>query len=77
MSSLDRLPLRHRVPVYLRDLVDISRGYQSPATYLNYLTWFDKDGHTHRSRAVTIAVQMKDGEQIDAFGDSVDARLES
>ena len=32
-------------PVYLRDLVDISRGYQSPATYLNYLTWADKDGH--------------------------------
>ena len=26
-------------PVYLRDLVDISRGYQSPARYLNYLTW--------------------------------------
>ena len=64
-------------PVYLRDLVDISRGYQSPATYLNYLTWFDKDGHTHRSRAVTVAVQMKDGEQINAFGDSVNARLES
>ncbi len=29
-------------PVYLRDLVDISRGYQSPAKYLNYLTWADK-----------------------------------
>src|SRR5450631_1619501 len=62
-------------PVYLRDLVDISRGYQSPATYLNYLTWMDKDGRSHRSRAVTIAVQMKDGEQINAFGDSVSARL--
>ncbi len=62
-------------PVYLRDLVDISRGYQSPARYLNYLTWIDKEGHWHRSRAVTIAVQMKDGEQIDAFGSSVDAKL--
>ncbi len=48
-------------PVYLRDLVDISRGYQSPAKYLNYLTWADKDGHWRRSRAVTVAVQMKDG----------------
>ena len=55
-------------PVYLRDLVQISRGYQSPAKYLNYLTWADKDGKWHRSRAVTVAVQMKDGEQIDAFG---------
>jgi multidrug efflux pump subunit AcrB len=62
-------------PVYLRDLVDISRGYQSPAKYLNYLTWRDKDGHWHRSRAVTVAVQMKDGEQIDAFGENVDEKL--
>ena len=62
-------------PVYLRDLVDISRGYQSPAKYLNYLTWADKEGHWRRSRAVTVAVQMKDGEQIDAFGRSVDAKL--
>ena len=64
-------------PVYLRDLVDISRGYQSPANYLNYLTWKDKEGKWHRSRAVTVAVQMKDGEQIDAFGKSVDARLDA
>lgn len=62
-------------PVYLRDLVDISRGYQSPPKYLNYLTWRDKDGHWHRSRAVTIAVQMKDGQQIHLFGQSVDAQL--
>jgi multidrug efflux pump subunit AcrB len=62
-------------PVYLRDLVDISRGYQSPARYLNYLTYTDKQGRWHRSRAVTIAVQAKDGEQIDAFGRDVDAKL--
>ena len=62
-------------PVYLRDLVDISRGYQSPAKYLNYLTWADKQGHWRRSRAVTVAVMMKDGEQIDAFGRSVDTKL--
>jgi multidrug efflux pump subunit AcrB len=62
-------------PVYLRDLVSISRGYQSPARYLNYLTWQDSEGKWHRSRAVTVAVQMKDGEQIDAFGRSVDQKL--
>jgi multidrug efflux pump subunit AcrB len=64
-------------PVYLRDLVQISRGYQSPAKYLNYFSWADKDGKWHRSRAVTVAVQMKDGEQIDAFGKSVEAKLEA
>ncbi len=62
-------------PVYLRDLVDISRGYQSPPQYLNYLTWRDNAGKWNRSRAITIAVQMKDGEQIDQFGKSVDAKL--
>jgi len=62
-------------PVYLRDLVNISRGYQSPAKYLNYLTWKDKDGKWYRSRAVTVAVQMKDGQQIGGFGKSVDAKL--
>lgn len=62
-------------PVYLRDLVQISRGYQSPPRYLNYLTWQDPKGRWHRSRAVTIAVQMKDGEQIDAFGASVERKL--
>ncbi len=32
------------VPVYLRDLVDISRGYQTPTRYLNYMTSHDANG---------------------------------
>jgi multidrug efflux pump subunit AcrB len=64
-----------RSPVYLRDLVSISPGYQSPPRYLNYLTWRDKSGSWHRSRAITLAVQMKDGEQVGAFGKSVDQKL--
>ena len=62
-------------PVYLRDLVDISRSYDSPARYLNYFTWQDKDGAWHRSRAITLAVQMRDGLQIAQFGKSVDEKL--
>ncbi|HEX4022888.1 MAG TPA: efflux RND transporter permease subunit [Acidobacteriaceae bacterium] len=62
-------------PVYLRDLVDISRGYQSPARYLNYLISQDKDGKWYRNRAVTLAVLMKDGQQIGAFGKSVAEKL--
>ncbi|MGI8769892.1 MAG: efflux RND transporter permease subunit [Acidobacteriaceae bacterium] len=62
-------------PVYLRDLVDISRGYQSPPTYLNYLTWRDAEGRWNRSRAVTVSANMRDGEQIDAFGRNIDAKL--
>ncbi|HET9515807.1 MAG TPA: efflux RND transporter permease subunit, partial [Gemmatimonadales bacterium] len=32
-------------PLYLRDLVDIDRGYQSPARYLNFYGWADSAGH--------------------------------
>jgi multidrug efflux pump subunit AcrB len=62
-------------PVYLRDLVDISRGYQSPATYLNFLNWRDRDGNWVRSRAVTLAIYMRDGQQIDQFGKHVTEKL--
>src|SRR5207253_3412356 len=62
-------------PVYLRDLVDISRGYQSPAQYLNYYTWKDPNGQWQRSRSVTLAIYMRDQRQIATFGQSVDQKL--
>jgi multidrug efflux pump subunit AcrB len=60
---------------YLRDLVDITRGYQSPARFLNYFTARTPDGRWQRTRAVTLSVQMRTGEQIDRFGREVDAAL--
>ncbi len=65
------------VPVYLRDLVDISRGYQTPTRYLNYMTSRDANGNWHRNRAITLAVQMRSGEQIFKFGEAVDKALAS
>src|SRR5437588_12153135 len=62
-------------PVYLRDLVKIFPGYQSPATYLNYYSWLDSTGQWQRSRAVTLAIYMRDQEQIAKFGQSVDEKL--
>src|SRR5262250_1061197 len=62
-------------PVYLRDLVDISRGYQTPPRYLNFYTSRDADGKWHRSRAVTIAIFMRSGEQIAKFGENIDKKL--
>ena len=62
-------------PVYLRDLVDISRAYQSPPTYLNFLTWLDKDGKWIRGRAVTLAIYMRNGQQINLFGKHVAERM--
>jgi multidrug efflux pump subunit AcrB len=61
-------------PVYLRDLVQISSGYQTPQ-YLNFYTWTDQAGVTHRSRAITLAVFMRSGEQIQKFGESVNEKL--
>ncbi len=63
------------VPVHLRDLVYIWRGYQTPARYLNYLTYRDANGKWHRNRAITLAVQMRSGEQIFQFGQAVDKAL--
>ena len=62
-------------PVYLRDLVKIFPGYQSPARYLNYYTWQDSTGQWQRSRAVTLAIYMRDQQQIAQFGQSVDGKL--
>jgi multidrug efflux pump subunit AcrB len=62
--------------VYLRDLVDIRSGYQSPARYLNYYTWRDAKGKWQRTRAVTLAVQMREGEQIGNFEKDVHQKLQ-
>ena len=63
------------VPVHLRDLVEVSRGYQTPKRYVNYLTSRDADGNWHRNRAITLAAQMRSGEQIFQFGEAVDKAL--
>jgi multidrug efflux pump subunit AcrB len=65
------------LPVHLRDVVDISRDYESPARFLNYYYAKQADGHWRRSRAVTIAIQMRQGEQILDFGKSIDTLLAS
>ncbi len=64
-------------PVYLRDLVDISRTYQSPPTFLNYLTWRDPQGQWIRSRAISLGINMRSGQQIDLFGRHVQEKLDS
>ncbi len=62
-------------PLYLRDIVAINRGYQDPARYLNTYTVRDAGGGWHTHRAITIAVQMRPGEQIHLFGENVDRQL--
>ena len=66
---------RSGAPLYLRDLVDVGRGYQTPATYLNYFSGTDPQGHWQRSRAVTLSVEMRAGAKIGEFGVAVDSVL--
>ena len=63
-------------PVYLRDLAEVFRGYQTPPRSLNFYTWRDQRGDWQRSRAVSLAVQMRSGEQIGAFGAAIDVALD-
>jgi len=61
--------------VYLRDLATVGRGYVSPPTFLNFFGEKGPSGEWRRSRSITIAIQMRAGQQIAAFGEQVDAEL--
>jgi multidrug efflux pump subunit AcrB len=60
----------------LRDLTSVIRGYTSPPNFLNFYGRRDPDGSWQRTRAITLAVQMKTGGQIGEFSKAVDATLE-
>ncbi len=62
-------------PVYVRDVVDVSRDYESPPSYLNFYTWRDATGVFQTSRAITLAVQMRPDEQIAHFAQDVETAL--
>jgi multidrug efflux pump subunit AcrB len=62
--------------LYLRDIADVVRSYQSPARYLNFFSRRAADGTLTRTRAVTLSIQMRAGQQINRFGVDVDAALE-
>jgi multidrug efflux pump subunit AcrB len=61
-------------PVYVRDLVTISRAYETPQ-YVSYSTWKDAAGNWQRTRAITLALTMKSGLQIAAFGEEVEKKI--
>jgi multidrug efflux pump subunit AcrB len=62
-------------PSYLRDVVTVSRDYQSPPRFLNYMWTRGPDGAFVRDRAITLAVSMHPGDQVAAFGKDVDDAL--
>ncbi len=64
-----------QAPVYLRDLFSVNRSYQTPPSFLNFLTYRADNGQMRRGRAITIDLQMRAGDQIGAFAAAVNAKL--
>src|SRR5262245_59148250 len=62
-------------PLYLRDVADTVRDYESPAGFLNFYNWKDAEGNWQRTRAITVAVQMGAGQQVHHFAAAVNATL--
>ena len=58
-------------PVYLRDIGNVVSGYQTPPEFLNFYNWRDDKGTWHRGKAISLAIQMRDGGQIAKFGAAV------
>ena len=59
-------------PVYLRDVFDVRRMYESPISYkVDVLGRTGPNGSLDTRRAVMVAVEMRDGEIIRHFNDDV------
>ncbi len=70
------LPVAGGGSVYLRDLADVFRAYDAPPRFMNFYGRMDADGRWLRTRAVTLSIQMRAGQQIAKFDRVVDAGLE-
>lgn len=62
-------------PVYLRNVVDTVRAYDDPPQFLNFYSWRDANGTWQRARAISVSVQMGQGEKVGLFAASADAIL--
>lgn len=62
-------------PVYLRDVVEVRRSYETPAREFSTLTWRDGDGRWQTTRSIALAIQARKGVQVTAIGEQVDAQV--
>ncbi|MGH7969465.1 MAG: efflux RND transporter permease subunit, partial [Limisphaerales bacterium] len=65
-------------PVYLRDVFDVRRMYESPIPYkVDVVGRTGKDGSLDTRRAVMVAVEMRDGKIIRHFNEDVKKVVEA
>ncbi|MFO0957960.1 MAG: efflux RND transporter permease subunit [Isosphaeraceae bacterium] len=69
--------VRDGSPLYLRDLVEIVRGYEDPPRTLNFRTVKEEGTDPTTTRAITLAIRQVKGSQIAEFSKDVDAGLAS
>lgn len=62
-------------PIHVRDVADVQRTYETPASDSSHLSFRDEHGRTVRTRAIAIAVQLRSGVQATALGKVLDARV--
>jgi len=60
---------------YLRDMVEIERGYETPALKRNFLMERDSQGRWRRMPGITLAITMRNGDNIGKFSKAVDRTL--
>ncbi len=67
------------IPLYLRDLVDVVRGYADPPSTMNFRTTktaANGSSQLQTGRAVTLAIRQIKGTQIEQYAHDVEAALE-
>ena len=67
---------RNGAITYLRDMVEIERGYETPALKRNFLMERDSQGLWRRMPGITLAVTMRNGYNIGKFSIAVDRTLD-
>ena len=65
-----------RLPVYLRDVFDVQRGYVNPIPYSVDVLDRNLGGALERKRTVLLSVEMKDGSDINKFAVVVGEELQ-
>lgn len=63
-------------PLYLRDVAEVTRAYRTPADNVNHFMYRDEQGVWQQGKAITLAIEMRSGEQIAVFSREVDAALD-
>ncbi len=64
-------------PIYVRDVAEPHRTYETPVSDASWLSWQDAKGHWHRTRSIAVAVQARPGAQVVEVGRRLEQLLQN